>query len=436
LAGNHTAGYWHELDNCTPSTSIFSDLRKYYYVPPRQFSFTGLAASVAFGRLDLDGLPGLNHIHPVAALVDRTRGIPEDLALEPRDCHILWKAMVKLQTILYRIPEDLNPAKALSANPQKVDILKWEAALKELLRSWLKDSHSPYNLLLSEIETEFQDVRNREEAFSSTSKQLPEFWKYVPDASDIVKTIMPLLCSLHERDALPAVAFNYDRHQCEEICKSIMQQLQKAEFQQHKSGSSWDGKLEDWEKWKMLRAKAEAREAKSKDKVAKRSKDQAGDAEKISRLERLQEAESAADESWLRFNPEAPLDGYRFTDKTKLEQSELQEILTTLRYRGIDQWLLQALERGIGVHHAGMHRKYRQVVEILFRKRFLQVVIATGTLALGINMPCKTVIFAGDSVYLTALNYRQCAGRAGRRGFDLLVTWYFKASAEKRFVDS
>lgn len=79
-----------------------------------------------------------------------------------------------------------------------------------------------------------------------------------------------------------------------------------------------------------------------------------------------------------------------------------------------------------------MNRKYRQCVEMLFRKGYLRVVIATGTLSLGINMPCATVVFSGDSVFLTALNFRQAAGRAGRRGFDLLGNVVFQGISAER----
>ncbi|KAF8514594.1 hypothetical protein JB92DRAFT_2829916 [Gautieria morchelliformis] len=55
----------------------------------------------------------------------------------------------------------------------------------------------------------------------------------------------------------------------------------------------------------------------------------------------------------------------------------------------------------------GMNRKYRHLVEMLFRAGFLQVVIATGTLALGINTPCKTVVFSGDPYNIGKLQVGQ-----------------------------
>ena len=58
---------------------------------------------------------------------------------------------------------------------------------------------------------------------------------------------------------------------------------------------------------------------------------------------------------------------------------------------------MDALTRGIGVHHAGMNRKYRQVVEMLFRKGFLRVVIATGTLV-GVSSPKHYPCFAPSAL--------------------------------------
>lgn len=90
----------------------YSDLRKYMYEPPRTFKFAGLGGSEGVG-LGLEGLEGFGGFHPVSSLIDKSRGMPDDLALEPRDCFTLWKAMIEFQTEKYPVPESLNPAKAL-----------------------------------------------------------------------------------------------------------------------------------------------------------------------------------------------------------------------------------------------------------------------------------------------------------------------------------
>ena len=90
--------------------------------------------------------------------------------------------------------------------------------------------------------------------------------------------------------------------------------------------------------------------------------------------------------------------------------------------RGEANWanpLHRALLYGVGVHHAGLHKRYRQAVVDLFRGRKLGVILATATLAQGIHMPCRTVAFIGSSPYLNAVTFRQMSGRAGRRNFEL-----------------
>jgi ATP-dependent RNA helicase HelY len=91
---------------------------------------------------------------------------------------------------------------------------------------------------------------------------------------------------------------------------------------------------------------------------------------------------------------------------------------------GYHEWLDGVL-RGIAAHHAGMVPLFKEVVEELFRRKLLKVVFATETLALGINMPARTVVlekldkFNGEArVPITAGEYTQLTGRAGRRGID------------------
>ncbi|GAA3614957.1 DEAD/DEAH box helicase [Marihabitans asiaticum] len=96
--------------------------------------------------------------------------------------------------------------------------------------------------------------------------------------------------------------------------------------------------------------------------------------------------------------------------------------------------LLAGLERGYAPHHAGMLPIFREVVEELFTAGRVKAVFATETLALGINMPARTVVierlvkFNGEAhVDITPAEYTQLTGRAGRRGIDVeghaLVVW-------------
>ncbi|KAI1858464.1 uncharacterized protein JN550_012597, partial [Neoarthrinium moseri] len=110
---------------------------------------------------------------------------------------------------------------------------------------------------------------------------------------------------------------------------------------------------------------------------------------------------------------------YIFANTSKLSVEALEDQLFRSRQLPIPPHFFSGLRRGVSVHHAGMNRQYWQVVEMLYRKGFLTVVIATGTISLGLNMSCKTVVFTGDSIFLSALNYRQASRRAGRRDFDL-----------------
>jgi len=92
---------------------------------------------------------------------------------------------------------------------------------------------------------------------------------------------------------------------------------------------------------------------------------------------------------------------------------------------GFGATLSRLIRAGIGVHHAGMLPKYRRLVEQLAQRGLLRVICGTDTLGVGINVPIRTVLFTGLTKFdgtrmrqLTAREFHQIAGRAGRAGFD------------------
>ncbi len=132
--------------------------------------------------------------------------------------------------------------------------------------------------------------------------------------------------------------------------------------------------------------------------------------------------------------------GIRLT--THEERAEIREIVAErtrslreedLAVLGFWEWR-DDLERGIAAHHAGLLPAFKEVVEELFQRKLVKVVFATETLALGINMPARTVVlekmekFNGEArVAITSGEYTQLTGRAGRRGIDVeghaVVQW-------------
>jgi hypothetical protein len=220
------------------------------------------------------------------------------------------------------------------------------------------------------------------------------------------KHISNLTQQLKDKDLLPAICFHMSRRNCERLAQRVVSQLM-AQEDEAKETEGWADKME---KLLIQRETLRAQRDKTfngtleefqdwKDQMANEMKQVQGKIDKLRQVDK------------------------RFTlfpsGIDQITESEICEAFTGNKRKDLPRWLVVCLLRGVAVHHSGMNKKHRQLVETLFRKKRIAAVFATGTLALGINMPCKTSVFVGDAVYINAMTFRQMAGRAGRRGFDL-----------------
>ena len=108
------------------------------------------------------------------------------------------------------------------------------------------------------------------------------------------------------------------------------------------------------------------------------------------------------------------------------QRDRIAEEIAGFRFSaGFGAVLSRLIRAGVGVHHAGMLPKYRRLVEQLAQRGLLRVIAGTDTLGVGINVPIRTVLLTGLTKFdgtrmrqLTAREFHQVAGRAGRAGYD------------------
>ncbi|KAF8671655.1 P-loop containing nucleoside triphosphate hydrolase protein [Rhizoctonia solani] len=361
----------------------YSHLRKYIWEMPKPGSlpsFNGLKSpALEDSRLRV--------LHPMSALLLGGGTMPPDLALESQDCLSLYSMMTKCVSrgeLQHLDPHVFFKAKDTSFLAQ-IDVIRYEEALKEIIEEWMnaKDARAPdssYQKLLRELE----DNMSRSGSIGDLEDAHPH--------STAVNGFIHLLHKLNSNGDLPCLAFCFDRSGCEDFAKGLTISLIRAERTWRASNRQWLQKMEQWEAWKAT-FKLRQREA---DRASRQKKD---------------DPQTEESTSWhSTFDPNDPSPEFSFANpKSGYSKEDLQKDVAVQKWQR-DPWpayLISALRRGIAVHHAGMPKGYRVLVESLFRLGYCRVVISTGTLALGINAPAKSVVFLGDSPYLTALMYRQ-----------------------------
>ena len=218
---------------------------------------------------------------------------------------------------------------------------------------------------------------------------------------------------------LPAIIFNLDRAEIVKMVERLSSLLKQGQYEKFYGSEERAYATRAINKKRM--DAYEAKVARQRMMERKNKKDEDFDEAEIS--ESVPLPVMVEDE----FDPE-----FSFAGVKAMSDPECHELIDKLaETKKIKPWIIEALRRGIGMHHEGCSTRLKKTVEILFRRGFLRIVVATSTLSLGINMPCKSTIFVGTHVKLNALNYRQMAGRAGRRGFDLVGQVIFVDSTQK-----
>uniref|UniRef100_A0A0N5BAM6 Helicase ATP-binding domain-containing protein n=1 Tax=Strongyloides papillosus TaxID=174720 RepID=A0A0N5BAM6_STREA len=339
-------------------------------------------------------------------------GIPEDQQLTAKQILQLYNVMSIFDE---NTKDSLEPIKFFGAKKNENKL--W--LNRDKLRSLENELKKRFMHLLETDEEKFQKVlkelkKNVETEFEKRSKP----FNMIKEA---VYNIVPLVDQLKNKEMIPAICFNDDREVCELLAMKLyncLSERQKDWMESPEYKNKYDFKNE--EKFLKIQEKKAAAEKARKE---KKLKDHGIDED-----QRPGDVIEDTDPYAIQ-RIKLKKDLKRFSLQVREGDEELYtQMLQKLNSSGDrekSKMVARLIERGIGIHHEGLNPIERGAVESLFRAGYIGVVFSTSTLALGLNMPCKTVIFGIDTPQLNPLQFRQMSGRAGRRGFDHAGTVIF-----------
>jgi hypothetical protein len=355
----------------------------------------------------------LNRIHPTATLrnlnFSELRRFPSELEFTPRDSLSLYEAALKqskelpaeLQVSLQRFNPDVYFS-GISIDKQAA--MNYEKLLKSELTKWLETGH--FAAVQKTVNSLSGDLQDRVVSMENSVEVVDDCY-----STDFQRRhLLPLLAEINSADKLPAIVFCLAADLCQQLlvsCLDSLELMQERAREDEKDEESEKQRAKEREK--LIKQMKRLRDKQQKDK----SKEEEARYDDLSQPTVIEEEVDEFYDIDDRFS--------FIRREERMDSGELDYWILRMLYK--TGWkrnhpLVRALYRGIGIHHAGLVKAYRDLVETLFRGKHIKVVIATSTLSVGINMPCKSVIFCGDHKTLNPLLYRQMAGRSGRRGYD------------------
>jgi len=448
----------------------WSDLQKYIYLPKSYLedgAYDNGNLFIGCHKRNFGWKSACMEFHPAAAVamgmgLDQRDGFPEHLNFSPNDSLKLYEAMVSEAEGYPELIESLKDVHPHSYFEPlvitKKEARNWEIDLKDVLWLWISGQSkeepvkpaakpnsrknspkivAPEKPKKATLSRSYVDVARKclnhlaelpKRRIEAVEKNCFEQQKDPYSFGFVVDHITKLLLDLERMNRMPVLIFCLDQRQCELLLKRICENLAKAEENDKGKKMTKEDLIEERKKDKKIQKELKKieKEIEALKKVkAVRTRDRAG---KDNRVDNTEQLEALEDKKNRLLGLEQGDDTFdeRFTFVKTGERLTEDDMYFWKRrcmrrsgiYAGGNHIHIKCLDRGIGIHHEKLGGQYKQLVETLFRAKHLKVVISTATLAMGVNMPARSVIFAGDHPDLNPLRYRQMMGRAGRRGYD------------------